>query len=90
MSGDTRFAISSLFGRLPSQVTARFALCGPSITSATSVMPYQLIAAATLGTGVLPAHCRSSPALSGIIALVSVRCPPADSPVTTMRSTSML
>ena len=30
-------------------------------------------------------HCRSRPALSGIIALVSVRCPPADSPVTTMR-----
>jgi len=56
VSGDTRAAISRRFGRLPSQVTARLALFGPSITSATSVTPYQLMAAATRGTGVLLAH----------------------------------
>src|SRR5262245_11035661 len=90
VSGDTLVAISVRFGRLPSHVVAAFARLGPSITSFTSVTPNQLMAAATVGRGVAPAHCRSRPALSGIIALVSARCPPADSPIVTIRLTSML
>ena len=89
VSGETLVAISLRFGRLPSHVIAALARLGPSMTSFTSVTPNQLIAAATVGTGIartLPIQ----PALSGIIALVSARCPPADSPIVTIRLTSMV
>ena len=58
--------------------------------AAQTVIPNQLIIAATRGIGVAPAHSRSSPALSGIMPVVRVRWPPADSPVSTIRAVSML
>src|SRR5688572_10232816 len=42
------------------------------------------------GGAAAPAHSFPRPALSGIIPIASARCPPADSPVTTMRLLSML
>src|SRR3954447_17378111 len=44
--------------------------------------------AATFGSGT-PGHSRSSPALSGIIPVVSDRCPPADPPLITSLVGSM-
>ena len=67
--------------------------------STTSVMPYQLTIAATLSSAVdrvpvdhvrlrSPGHWRSSPADAGSMPVVSERCPPAELPLTTMRSRS--
>src|SRR5580698_7203365 len=90
VSGDTRRAISSRSGRLPNQEIAYVREFGPCNISATSVMPYQLMIAATLGSSsfVLPAdhsprneHSASSPADAGIIPVVSARCPPDEPPL---------
>src|SRR5215472_3146206 len=53
VKGETFFAISSAFGlaMLPNQRIAAGCWLDPSITSGTSVIPNQLITAATLGTG---------------------------------------
>ena len=73
--------------RLPSHCTAYVFRFGPSSRSATSVIPYQFTIAATFGSGA-PGHCRSKPALSGIIPVISARCPPAESPEVTSRAKS--
>ena len=55
-----------------------------NVAPPTSVMPYQLMMAATDSSS-LPWHWRSSPADAGIMPVVSARCPPAELPVVTMR-----
>src|SRR5688572_17314447 len=95
------------------QRAAAACLLGPSITSGTSVIPYQLITAAIFGNGgngtaaagaagaaprpppaaggaAAPVHSFPSPTLSGNIPIARDKCPPADSPVTTIRFRSML
>ena len=99
--GDTRRATSSRSLRLPSQasVNAPELPVGRWARSKTSVMPYQLTMAATFISAVdlapvdqtrqrLPGHWRSRPAPAVSMPVVSARCPPAELPVTTMRSRS--
>ena len=52
-------------------------------------MPYQLMIAATLSFS-LPSQLLSSPVPSGSIPVIKDKCPPAECPVKTMRSASML
>src|SRR6516162_6887934 len=94
--GDTPFAISSRFRLPPIHCTAYARALGPAIKSLTSVMPYQLMIAATFGTAVSlpvnppPAQIDVRLAVDGIMPTASARCPPADSPLTTILSVSML
>src|SRR5262245_4314441 len=114
VNGDTFFATSSGFFMSPNQRTAAACRFAPSITSGTSVIPNQLMTAATFGTGgrvigpagagtgaaprapagagggAAPAHSFPKPALSGMMPIDKARCPPADSPVTTILLLSML
>src|SRR5437868_3056654 len=120
VKGETFLATSSAFGlaMLPNQRIAAGCWLEPSITSGTSVIPNQLITAATLGIGgndggfaaaaaaapagapprapagaggaAAPAHSWPSPALAGMMPMDNARCPPADSPVTTILFLSML
>src|SRR5262245_13545265 len=47
-------------------------------------------AAGGAGGAAAPAHSRPRPALSGMMPMANARCPPADSPVTTILFLSML
>src|SRR5712664_1099784 len=91
VSGETLRATSSRLAAAPTHWAAYDRALGPPSISATSVMPYQLMMAATLGTVVSsllnppPAQARVNPAVSGIMPAARARCPPADSPVTTTR-----
>src|SRR5215831_418700 len=87
--GDTRFAISSRFDMPPSHATAKFLMLAPARSSLTSVMPYQLMTAATFSSSV-PGHRLSRLSLAGLIPVVSARCPPAEFPMTTSRLVSTL
>src|SRR6476469_2348943 len=94
--GDTPFAISSRFLLPPIHCTAYDRALGPVSKSLTSVMPYQLMMAATFGTEVSfpvnppPAQIEVRLAVVGIRPTARARCPPADSPLTTILSVSML
>ena len=93
---ETLVATAPRFGSEPIHCTAYARAFGPPSMSFTSVMPYQLIMAATFGRLVSlpanppPAQMLVKPALAGIIPVVSARCPPADSPDTTIFAVSML
>src|SRR5580704_12762381 len=95
VSGDTLFATSLRLAELPSHWTAYERTLGPASMSFRSVMPYQLMMAATFGTALSelvnppPAQTLVNPALAGIIPAARARWPPADSPLTTMRLVSM-
>src|SRR5262245_5194689 len=94
--GETAFATSSRFLPLPTHCTAYDRAFGPASMSFTSVMPYQLMIAATLGTlaslpaNPPPAQILASPAVVGVMPTASARWPPADSPLTTILFTSTL
>src|ERR1700688_1302925 len=89
--GDTLFATSLRVAELASHWTASDRTLGPARMSFTSVMPYQLMMPATFGTALSeaenppPAQTFVNPALAGIMPAARARCPPADSPLTTMR-----
>ena len=87
--GDSFNARSCRSARGPIQLfTAVFAV-RPISTSSRFGNPYQLMTAATFRSAG-PGHWLSSPALSGVIAASSARCPPAEFPDTTTRDASML
>src|SRR5438552_3127854 len=88
--------MASRLGLPPIHCTAYERALVPASRSFTSVMPYQLIIAATFGTAISlpvkppPAQIEVKPADVGIIPTANARWPPADSPLTTILSVSML
>src|SRR6185436_2514566 len=99
MSPNHRIAACCLFAPsitsgtsvMPNQLrTAATLGTGASVTGAAAGAGAPAPPRPPVGGAAAPAHSLPRPALSGMMPIASARCPPADSPVTTMRLLSML